>query len=262
MRKERLLVFLIAATMYGMHVSNCETRFMMSSLCLLTGVNGLEQVPGGEGPEPVGSHPLIHEPLDPVSPVPGGLIGAADRRDRRLSKAGRIRGHEVDVLQGVAPLGHLGRDVGGSDRLDLDVVRLVLVLQGLAEVLDELLGSRVDTHEREGTVAGDGGDVDHQSPPLGHHEWQDRSCDHQRGCNVHPDVGPEAHLILVQEPIRGIVHHTRIVDQDPDVPGNRSRPLHLGCKIRVRLRQSERTNQREISYESPVRRGTITDVTD
>lgn len=146
------------------------------------------------------------------------VLKLADGGDGRLGERVRRRSDDVGFLQQIGPLRHLGGDVRWRQRLKVNVVTpAVLILERLAEVLDELFAGRVDAHERQGFVAGDAGHVDDEAATSRHHSWKNGPRHGQHARNVHLHVLHHVLVRLLEVFVRRRVHYARVVHQNPDV---------------------------------------------
>ena len=155
-------------------------------------------------------------------PVASGRIGSTNGSNSWFGKCFSVRSNKAWLLQEVAPLGHLGRNVGWSESLHMDVVLRVFILEACTEVLDKFLWSRVDIHQRQGLVSGDGWHVYDKPSTFSDHDWQDSSSGHEYTCNVDSDMLPNRFFSLVQEAIGRLMHDTCIVNQNPYVTARAS----------------------------------------
>ncbi len=76
------------------------------------------------------------------------------------------------------------------------------------------LARRVQAHQRQRLVGGNGAEVDQEAPLAADHGGQHQSGHHHHGEHVHPYVRPQLCLGLVEETVGRVVHHPGVVHQN------------------------------------------------
>ena len=185
---------------------------------------------------PWGCQPFISKPLQSMRPVSSRRITPSNGCNGRLCKGCSIRSNDRRLLKQVTPLGHLCCNVWRSQGLNLNVVWRIFILKSLTEVLNKLLGSRIDSHERKRSITSNGWNINNESSSLGNHERKYCSSYHNCCLNVDLDMLQNAFLILIQESVGRFMHNSCIIYKDSYVSAG---SFNFIRKVSVRLNKKK-----------------------